>query len=460
MALELAKAEFAQAEVDLIEELRIPSISTLDDHVGDVRANAEWLASRLADLGMQTSVIDIRKGGHPIVRADWLGRPGADLLTIYGHYDVQPPDPVAEWESPPFEPAIREGFLYARGVADNKGNHMAALKAAEYTLRAGGPPLNLRFLIEGEEEVSGESLPRYLREHAEELASSHVLLLDGLCEPGDQPAVVTGLRGNLYVELEAQGAPTDLHSGLYGGVAPNPIITLGRLLGELRDRDGRITIPGFYDDVRPIDPAETENWDRSPEYDAEIRRLTGTRALEGESGYPAIDRMWARPTMDVAGIIGGFTGPGRKTVIPARCVAKVTMRLVPDQDPDSILEALRGYVAELSTPGVEITVRLLTVARSLTIAADGAGVRAARAAFQQGFGKPASLVRSGGSIKVALDFAETLHQPPIITGIVQNDCRLHAPNERLALDNYHRGIETLIHLMYELAGESAAVPAH
>src|ERR1700738_5239192 len=215
---------------DLIEELRIPSISTLPERREDCLRNATWLSDRFARLGMKTEIIDVMKGGLPVVVADWNGRPGQPHLTIYGHYDVQPPDPLDEWKSPPFEPEIRDGLLFARGAADNKGNHMATVKAVDHLFAAGGPPLNLRFLIEGEEEISGESLPRYLREHADELASSHVLLLDGLCEPGDRPAVVTGLRGNLYVELEAQGAPTDLHSGLYGGVAPNPIVTLGRVL--------------------------------------------------------------------------------------------------------------------------------------------------------------------------------------------------------------------------------------
>ena len=449
--LERARSEEASSEKDLIAELEIPSISTLPEHRHDVRRNAEWLAARFATLGMRASVVDVVPGGHPVVHAEWLGRPGADLLTVYGHYDVQPPDPIEEWDSPPFEPVIRDGFIYARGVADNKGNHMAALKAAEYAILEGGPPLNLRFLIEGEEEISGDALPSYLHQNAGALASDHVLLLDGMCGPDDEPALVTALRGNLYVELEAEGCPTDLHSGLYGGVVPNPILTLGRVLGELKDRNGHITIPGFYDDVRPVSESEAADWDRSPEYDEEVKRLTGARALEGEAGYASIDRQWARPTLDAAGIVGGFTGTGRKTVIPARCVAKVTMRLVPDQDPDRILESLGAHVARLTTPGVEVTIRLLTIAKPLTVPAGGRAITAARAAFAAGFGRPASLIRSGGSIKVALDFAEALGQPPVITGVVQYDCRLHAPNERLRLDNYHRGIETLIHLMYELA---------
>lgn len=455
-AIDLARANRASAVADLVDELRIPSISTLLEHRHDVRRNAEWLAAKFSAIGMRATVVDVVPDGHPVVRAEWLGRPGAQVLTIYGHYDVQPPDPLAEWHSPPFEPTVRDGFLYARGVADNKGNHMAALKAAEYALSAGGPPINLRFLIEGEEEISGDSLPTYLHQKARELASDHILLIDSMCGPRDEPALVTGLRGNLYVELEAEGCPTDLHSGLYGGAVANPIVTLARIVGELKGRDGRITIPGFYDDVRPVDAKESSAWDRGTQYDEEVKRLTGARSLEGEADYATIDRQWARPTFDVAGFVGGFTGVGRKTVIPSRCLAKVSMRLVPDQDANRILESLRAYVAELATPGVEVTVRLLTIARPLLVPGEGAGVQAARTAFEQGFGEPASLVRSGGSIKVALDFVDALGRPPIITGIVQYDCGLHAPNEKLRLSNYHRGIETLIHFMYELAEQAQA----
>src|SRR5215467_1009836 len=261
--LERARGRRAEAEGQLFELISIPSVSALPEHRADCRRAAGWLAEKLRALGMDVQLADVLDGGHPVVVAEWLGRPGAPTLTVYGHYDVQPPDPIDEWESPPFEPTVRDGLVYARGSADNKGNHMAALKAAEHALAAGGPPVNLRFLLEGEEEITGPSLPTYVREHAAELATDYVLVWDGGFSPDGRPEMVTGLRGILYVELEAAGPAIDLHSGGFGGNAPNPLNTLARILGELKDREGHVTIPGFYDGARPPETAEMADWDRS-----------------------------------------------------------------------------------------------------------------------------------------------------------------------------------------------------
>jgi acetylornithine deacetylase/succinyl-diaminopimelate desuccinylase-like protein len=346
---------------DLLEELRIPSVSTLPERREDCLRNARWLRDRFAKLGMDTEIVDVMDGGLPVVIADWNGRPGQPHLTIYGHYDVQPPDPLDEWESPPFKPEVRHGLLFARGAADNKGNHMATVKAVEHLFAAGGPPINLRFVIEGEEEISGESLPRYIRANSPRLKTDAVLIWDsGLDEDGN-PTLATAVRGLLYIELHATGAAVDLHSGMYGGVAPNPINTLARIIGELKDRHGHITIPGFYDPVVNPSPEELADWTKKDASYAEtVKRLSGAKALEGEEGYLALERTGSRPTLDANGFIGGFTGQGKKTVIPARASAKVSMRLVPNQDWKTILAALKQRVQELTTPGVEIRVELLS----------------------------------------------------------------------------------------------------
>ena len=451
--LELARAARDADRDDFFEELRIPSVSTLPEHRPDVRRNCEWLADRFRGLGFEVAITDVVEDGHPVLQADWRGAgAGAPTLTIYGHYDVQPPDPVEEWQSPPFEPTVRDGYVYARGSSDNKGNHMAALKAAEHSLAAGGPPVNLRFLMEGEEEITGPALPRYVRENASRLQTDSVLIWDGGFAADGRPELVTGLRGILYVELEAAGAAVDLHSGSFGGNAPNPLNTLARILGELKDREGRITIPGFYDGVRPPSGEEMADWDLGEGYGETVRGLMGASALEGESGYSAAERAWARPTLDVNGFIGGFTGEGKKTVIAARGRAKVSMRLVPDQDPMRILDSLREYVDELTTPGVEVDVRLLGAAPPVLAGTDHAAARAVAAAFEAAFGKPAARLRAGGSIPVSVDFKEALGAPMVISGLAQPGAGAHSPNEHFSLDHYHRGIEMLARLMWTLNG--------
>lgn len=449
-ALEMARSNRARAEADLFEELRIPSVSTLPEHRADVRRNCDWLAQRFRQLGFAVSVTDVVDGGHPVLQADLDGPGEAPHLTIYGHYDVQPADPLELWQSPPFEPTVRDGLVYARGGSDNKGNHMAALKAAEYALAAGGLPANLRFLLEGEEEISGPSLPRYVRENAGRLNTDYVLLWDGGFSPDGRPELVIGLRGILYVELQAEGPAVDLHSGVFGGVAPNPLNTLARIVGELKGRDGRITIPGFYEGIREPTAQEMADWDRSEKYAETLRGLMGARALEGEADYSPVERTWSRPTLDINGFVGGFIGEGKKTVIPARGRAKVSMRLVPGQDPIRIFDALRAYVRDLSTPGVEVGVELLGAAPPVVAAADHRGSLALSDAYAASFGQPAARLRSGGSIPVAVDFQEALGAPIMVSGLSQPGAGAHSPNERFSLDNYHRGTEALLRLLWTL----------
>ncbi len=436
---------------DLFEELRIPSVSTLPERREDCLRNANWLKARLDRLGMKTELVDVIKGGLPVVVGEWNGRPGKSHLTIYGHYDVQPPDPLDEWQSPPFEPVIRDGFIFARGCSDNKGNHMATIKAVEHLFAAGGPPINLRFLFEGEEEITGESLPRYLRANGAKLKTDAVLVWDGSFDEEDNPTLATALRGLLYLELHANGAAVDVHSGTFGGVAPNPINTLARIIGELKDRDGHITAPGCYDHVKPPSAEELAIWKRKDKrYIEAILQASGARALEGEAGFLALEQTGSRPTLDANGFIGGFTGEGKKTVIPARASAKVSLRLVPDQDPAAILPAIKKQIQALTTPGVEVKVEVLGSAPPVTCSVDNPAAKALRAAYLDVFGRETALIRIGGSIPVAVDFQEAVGAPLLISGIPQADTAAHSPNERLVVDNYFRGIEAVIRFICRL----------
>jgi acetylornithine deacetylase/succinyl-diaminopimelate desuccinylase-like protein len=453
-AIGLAQSRRKKDLDDLIEELRIPSISSLHEHRADCLRCARWLGERFESLGFKVQVVDVTKDGLPVIVADWQGRPGKPHLTVYGHYDVQPVDPLDEWKSPPFEPAVHDGEVWARGAADNKGNHMVTVKAVEHLFASGGPPINLRFLLEGEEEISGPSLPHYLRSHGAQLGTDAVLVWDSGMDEDGHPTLATSLRGLLYVELHARGPAIDLHSGTFGGVAPNPINTLAHVLAGLKGRDGRITIPGFYDPVRPPSEEELAAWRKiDARYAENVKRMTGARALEGEEGFLVLERAGSRPTLDANGILGGFVAEGQKTVIPAHAFAKVSMRLVPDQDPDVIFVSLERYVADLATPGVEVKAVKLSGAPPVTSGVDNPAARALREAYRVAFGKETALIRVGGSIPVALDFQQSVGAPVVISGVAQADSAIHSPNEHFVIDNYHRGIEAVIRFMCGFAGD-------
>jgi acetylornithine deacetylase/succinyl-diaminopimelate desuccinylase-like protein len=430
---------------DLLEEVRIPSISALPERRADCRRNAEWLRERLERLGFDARVVDVVEGGSPLVVAETPRRKGRAHLTVYGHYDVQPPDPLDLWRSPPFEPEIRDGRIYGRGVADSKSNHLAALKAVEHLAAADELDVDLRFLIEGEEEVSGTALPRYLHDNAGKLETDAVLLWDGGFDEYGRPTLATALRGLLYVEIHATGAPDDLHSGTYGGLAPNPANTLARIVGELKTRDGHVTIPSFYDAVRKPSDAEMRSWKHEDaRYIDAVKAITGMKVLEGEADHLALERAGSRPTLDVNGMLSGFVGAGQKTVIPAWAFAKVSMRLVPDQDWKTILQSLQTYAPTLSTPGVDVRVELLSAAPPVTAGTESVAADRLRAAFKETFNKETALVRVGGSIPVAVDFQQTVKAPLLISGIDEADTAIHSPNERLSVEQYHLGIEALI----------------
>jgi acetylornithine deacetylase/succinyl-diaminopimelate desuccinylase-like protein len=449
--LERARERRAEAEADLFELISIPSVSALPEHRDDCRSAANWLVEKLRGIGMDARLVDVLEDGNPVVVAEWLGRPGAPMLTVYGHYDVQPPDPLDEWLTPPFEPTVRDGYVYGRGADDNKSQHLASVVAAGHWFAHGGPPINLRFLIEGEEEVSGRSLPELVRTRAGELTTDYLLIGDGSFLAPGRPALVTALRGLLYVEIEVVGARVDLHSGVYGGVAPNPFNSLAHIIAGLKDRDGVIQVPGIYDVVEPPGADELDGWSGLRVTDEQQREEMGVTELAGEPGYSVLERRWARPTLDVHGIVGGFTGAGAKTVIPARARAKVSLRLVANQDPASVLAALREAVAALATPGTRAEVIMLSCAAPVHMATDHPGVEALRRAFVAAYGTGPVLVREGGSVPVALDFQEALDTRMLVTGFGLPDDALHSPNERMSLDQYHRAVETAIHLWHELA---------
>jgi acetylornithine deacetylase/succinyl-diaminopimelate desuccinylase-like protein len=391
--------------------------------------------------------------GYPVVRGDWLGAPGKPTLLLYGHYDVQPPDPLEEWRSPPFEPVVEDGRITARGANDNKGQFVAIAKGVEAVMRAEGRlPVNVKWAIEGEEESGGRALPNYLREHKEEMAGDAVFVADNHFPAPGLPAILTGLRGLLYLEVEAQGAAVDLHSGTYGGAAPNPFNALAWIIAGLKDPRGRVTIPGFYDRVVDAMSTEVESWKRlGIDEERLLRDEIGSDAFFGEPEYPVLQRLYARPTLDVHGIRGGFTGDGAKTVIPARAVAKISMRLVPDQDPREILAAFEKRVEELATPGTTMTVRAINVDPPVKIAVDGRGVQAAVRAFKRGFGADPVMLRMGGSIPVMTAFQEALGVELVASGFGLPDDHLHSPNEKFDLAQFEGGIRTTAAMLEEFA---------
>ncbi|MGB6745226.1 MAG: dipeptidase [Terracidiphilus sp.] len=435
---------------ELKDLLRIPSISTLPEHKADCRRAAELLAAELKRIGME-NVRVIETEGHPLIYADWLHAQGKPTVLVYGHYDVQPPDPMDEWLSPPFEPAERNGNLYARGAVDDKGQVWAQVKALESLLvGAGSLPLNVRVLFEGEEEVGGEGIAAFVASKPPELKADFALISDTeLFAPG-LPTLCVGLRGMIYTEIEVHGARTDLHSGMYGGAAPNPFVSLAQILARLKDEDGRILIPGFYDDIVPPSPEELAAW-RSLPFDEEHYRIAevGSSKLVGEPGYTVLERTWARPSLDVHGIPGGFIGAGAKTVIPAKALAKVSMRLVPGMTPAKSFALYKSFVEKIAPLGVEVDVRLIHSGDPCLVPVDNQYIQAATRALHQVWGRDTVFIRSGGSIPIVGDFARHLGLPSVMMGFGLPDDNLHAPNEKFNLKNFELGIVSLIRFLEE-----------
>jgi acetylornithine deacetylase/succinyl-diaminopimelate desuccinylase-like protein len=431
---------------ELKQFLRIPSVSTLPEHKGDVRRAAEFVAASLTACGMEHVEI-IPTAGHPLVYADWLHAPGKPTVLCYGHFDVQPPDPLDEWITPPFEPTVRNGNLYARGSADDKGQVYSQIKAVE-ALRAvnGTLPLNLKFLIEGEEECGGESIAKYVAENPAKLKADVALVSDTELYAEGIPTLCVGLRGLIYTEIEARGPAKDLHSGLYGGAAPNAIFGLVELLSKLKDANGHIQIPGMYDDVRQPSRAEKHSWSILPFNEKDfLKNEVGASQLTGEPGYNVFERTWARPTLEVHGIAGGFTAPGAKTVIPAKAVAKVSMRMVPDQKPEKIVAAYKKFIQDNTPAGIQTEVRVLSSSPAIMVNPDHPAIAVAAKAFADILGRETVFIRSGGSIPIVGDFATCLGIPTILMGFGLPDDGLHSPNEKYKVSNYYAGIMTIAH---------------
>jgi len=433
--------------------LRIPSISTDPEHKADCRKAAEALLSELKRIGMENGRL-IEGEGHPLVYADWLHAAGKPTVLIYGHYDVQPPDPLDEWLSPPFEPTERNGNIYARGAVDDKGQVVAQVKALESLMAADKKlPLNVRVILEGEEEVGGETIAEFVASKPATLKADFALVSDTeLFAPG-LPTLCVGLRGMIYTELEVRGAKTDLHSGMYGGVAPNPFVALAQIIAKLKDENGHILIPGFYDDVIPPSKEELAAWSSLPFDEEEYRKAeVGSKVLVGEPGLNVMERTWARPTLEVHGMPGGFIGAGAKTVIPAKATAKISMRLVPGMTPAKAFAQYKSYVEKIAPAGVDVDIRLIHSGDPCLIPVDNPYIQAATRALHEVWGKDTVFIRSGGSIPIVGDFDKHLGLPSVMMGFGLPDDSLHAPNEKFNLKNFELGITSLIRFLEEVGG--------
>lgn len=437
---------------ELKDLLRIPSVSTAPEHKDDVRRAAEFVANDLRRMGMENVEI-IPTKGHPLVYADWLHAPGKPTVLCYAHYDVQPAEPLNEWISPPFEPTERNQNIYARGAVDDKGQLWMELKAIEALMQGHGGrlPLNVKFIIEGEEEVGGESIAAYVRKEKSKLKADFALVCDTELFAPNLPTLCVGLRGLVYTEIEAQGAKTDLHSGVYGGAAPNPLFALVEIISKLKDSKGKILIPGFYSKVKAPTKAELAAWKKLPFNEEHYRKTeVGSKTLTGEPGFSVLYRTWARPTLEVHGMPGGFIAAGAKTVIPARASAKVSMRLVPNQDADDILKRYTNYVKKLAPKGIEVNIKCYSKGPACVVSTDNRYIQAATEALHDVFKKDTVFIRSGGSIPIVTDFQDVLKLPSVMMGFGLPDDNLHAPNEKFHIPNFYRGIESIIRFFEKL----------
>ena len=442
-----------------LEELKgflaIPSISALPQHAGDVKRCADWCVEEMRRIGLQ-NVRLIDTPGNPVVYGDWLGAEGAPTILFYGHYDVQPVDPLELWESPPFEATVRDGEIYARGSADDKGQVFMHFKAVEAHLKQNGRlPVNVKFILEGEEEVGSVNLDDFIRAHKGELGADVVVISDSPMFARGVPSICYGLRGLVYFQLNLRGSSTDLHSGSFGGAVANPAMVLAQVLAQMKDRGGRIKIPGFYDDVVPLQEEERKAWASLPHNEKQYKKDFGIPKLFGESGYTTLERTWARPTFEVNGLLSGFTGEGAKTVLPAVAMAKVSMRLVPNQSPDTIARLFEEYVKKVTPKTVELKVTRMHGGKPWMTSYDNPFVQAAARAIEKGFGQKPVLTREGGSIPVVSTFQEELGLPSVLFGVGLPDENAHAPNEKLDVGNFHGGVIAAAYLYDEI--KNAAV---
>jgi len=448
-ALDYLEQHRDEALKQLGDFLKIESISSIPAHKGDVRRAAEWLAERLKEAGLENVKV-METAGHPVVYGDWLHAENAPTVLIYGHYDVQPVDPLDLWETPPFEPTIRDGKIYARGASDDKGQVFMHVKVLEAVLKSEGAlPVNVKVIFEGEEEIGSPNLDPFVESHQDLLAADVLLVSDtSLLEKG-KPAVVYGLRGLCGMQIDIKGANTDLHSGGFGGAVQNAIHALVSLLATMHDEEGRVTIEGFYDKVQPLSEEELATCAALSD-DEKLKKQFGVNELFGEPGYPTLARIWGRPTLEINGIWGGYQGEGVKTVLPNEAHAKITCRLVPDQDPQEISELIQRHIEKHLPPGVTVNTTLFDQGKPFLTAYDHPAIQAAGRALETAYGVPTTYTRMGGSIPIVETFNRVLNLPAVLMGFGLEDENIHAPNEHFHLENFDKGMVALVHYLYEL----------
>ncbi len=441
----------AEGLAELIGFLRIPSISSQPEHADDVRAAADHLADVYTHIGLENAEV-IDTAGHPVVYADWLHAPNKPTVLVYGHYDVQPVDPLDLWTSPPFEPVQQNGLLLARGSSDDKGQiaiHWQAIRA--WLEATGALPVNLKMIAEGEEEIGSPHFEAFVDSHRSLLRADACVVSDSGVAAKGVPAIEYGLRGLVYFELRVETANSDLHSGLYGGIAPNPAQALSEIIAHLKDPNGRVLVPGFYDGVRPLTDEERRQFARVPFDEVAFKQTYAVEALYGEPGFTPNERTWGRPSLDVNGIWGGYQGPGSKTIIPAWAAAKISCRLVPDQDPEAVSATLRSYIAKVRPPYARATLREMEGHGGPWITEiDHPLLQAGKRALQRVYGTDPVFIRSGGSIGAVDVINRHLEVPCLLAGFVLPDCRAHAPNESLDLESYEIGRRAVVELWREL----------
>lgn len=435
----------------LTDFLRIPSISALSEHKADMQKAAEWLKHSFEQAGLENTSIDATDG-HPVVYGDWLHAEGKPTILFYGHYDVQPVDPLHLWESGPFDPEIRDNKLYARGASDDKGQVFMHIKAVEALMHENGSlPVNIKFIIEGEEEVGSPNLEKYIEENKEKLAADIIVISDtGMYGPG-KPAICYGLRGLAGVQIDVKGAKGDLHSGLYGGGVQNPIHAISEILASFHDKEGTIAVDGFYEDVRPLADEERAAY-QALNFDEEaLKQEIGVEALFGEKGYSYLEQTWTRPTLEVNGVFGGFAGEGIKTVLPSEAGAKITCRLVPDQDPEDIVRKLRAHIEAHKPAGVTVTVSEFDKGKPFITPFDHPAIQAAGKSYEKVYNVPTAFTRMGGSIPIVAAFDEILNLPVVLMGFGLASENFHAPNEHFHLENFDKGLRVIGDYYCELA---------
>ncbi|WP_421663493.1 dipeptidase [Lysinibacillus telephonicus] len=436
---------------ELFEFLRIPSISSLSEHKEDIKTAANWLADRLRKLNIENVSVD-ETAGHPVVYGEWLHAEGKPTILLYGHYDVQPVDPLHLWDSEPFNPEIRDNKLYARGASDDKGQVFMHLKMIEALFETEGTlPVNVKFIYEGEEEIGSPNLPEYVEKNKEKLSANLILISDtGLYAPG-KPAVCYGLRGLTGIQIDIRGAKGDLHSGLYGGGVQNAIHALADILASFRDEHGTIQVEGFYDKVRPLTEEERKAYSELNFDEEALKEEVGVNELFGEQGYSYLERTWARPTLEVNGVFGGFSGEGIKTVLPAEAGAKITCRLVPDQHPNEIVALLKAHIEKHKPKGVNVTISEFDKGAPYLTPFDHPLIQAAGRSYERIYNVPTAFTRGGGSIPIVASFDEILSLPVVLMGFGLNSENFHAPNEHFHLENFDKGLRVLGDYLHEVA---------